>query len=136
MNEELGIAYAITDGVPNMIPQATRMTHQNRSKKKWSSIRLYLKAAHTSQYAKYHLPFKRSEWWGRRFLSLHALTVRVPLVSSAGLFYSGCVEENFPQGCAGTTSLCFYSQLLLITVSVYVFFHLWTWMAINLFWHR
>ena len=38
------------------------MTHQNRSKKKWSSIRSYLKAAHTSQYAKYHLPFKRSEW--------------------------------------------------------------------------
>ena len=135
MNEELGIAYAITDGVPNMIPQAARMTHQNTSRKKWSSIRLYLKAAHTSQYAKYHLPFKRSEWQGRRFLSVRALTVLVLLVSSAGV-YSGCVEEYFPQGCTGTTSLCFYCQLLPITVSVYVFFHLWTWTGINLFWHR
>ncbi|XP_023114639.2 protein preY, mitochondrial-like [Felis catus] len=30
INEELGIAYAIIDGIPNMIPQAARMTHQNK----------------------------------------------------------------------------------------------------------
>ena len=30
INEELGIAYPITDGIPNMIPQAARMTHQNK----------------------------------------------------------------------------------------------------------
>ncbi|KAB0362433.1 hypothetical protein FD754_006589, partial [Muntiacus muntjak] len=41
-----------------------------------------------------------------------------------------------PQGCARTSSLRFYSQLLLVTVSVYVFFHLWTWTGITLFWHR
>uniref|UniRef100_A0A8C6CNP1 Uncharacterized protein n=1 Tax=Moschus moschiferus TaxID=68415 RepID=A0A8C6CNP1_MOSMO len=29
---ELGIAYSITDGIPNMIPQAARMTHQNKKK--------------------------------------------------------------------------------------------------------
>uniref|UniRef100_A0A8D2AMH4 Uncharacterized protein n=1 Tax=Sciurus vulgaris TaxID=55149 RepID=A0A8D2AMH4_SCIVU len=30
INEELGIAYPITDGIPNMIPQAARTTHQNK----------------------------------------------------------------------------------------------------------
>ncbi|VFV37706.1 protein mitochondrial-like [Lynx pardinus] len=30
INEELGIAYPIIDGIPNMIPQAARMTHQNK----------------------------------------------------------------------------------------------------------
>ncbi|XP_019596687.2 protein preY, mitochondrial [Rhinolophus sinicus] len=30
VNEELGIAYPIIDGIPNMIPQAARMTHQNK----------------------------------------------------------------------------------------------------------
>ncbi|KAM7156640.1 protein preY, mitochondrial [Molossus nigricans] len=30
INEELGIAYPIVDGIPNMIPQAARMTHQNK----------------------------------------------------------------------------------------------------------
>uniref|UniRef100_A0A452SLV4 Protein preY, mitochondrial n=1 Tax=Ursus americanus TaxID=9643 RepID=A0A452SLV4_URSAM len=43
INAELGIAYPIFDGVPNMIPQATRMTHQNK-KKKWRRTRSYLKA--------------------------------------------------------------------------------------------
>uniref|UniRef100_A0A7N5JX12 Protein preY, mitochondrial n=1 Tax=Ailuropoda melanoleuca TaxID=9646 RepID=A0A7N5JX12_AILME len=43
INIELGIAYPIFDGVPNMIPQATRTTHQNK-KKKWRRTRSYLKA--------------------------------------------------------------------------------------------
>ncbi|XP_051823684.1 protein preY, mitochondrial [Antechinus flavipes] len=30
INEELGIAYPIIDGIPNMIPQAARMIHQNK----------------------------------------------------------------------------------------------------------
>ncbi|KAM5255231.1 protein preY, mitochondrial [Ctenodactylus gundi] len=30
INEELGIAYPIIDGIPNMIPQAARTTHQNK----------------------------------------------------------------------------------------------------------
>ncbi|KAI5932356.1 protein preY, mitochondrial [Manis javanica] len=30
INEELGIAYPVTDGIPNMIPQAARMTHQKK----------------------------------------------------------------------------------------------------------
>ncbi|XP_060003360.1 protein preY, mitochondrial-like [Lagenorhynchus albirostris] len=30
INEELEIAYPIIDGIPNMIPQAARMTHQNK----------------------------------------------------------------------------------------------------------
>ncbi|XP_032188751.1 protein preY, mitochondrial [Mustela erminea] len=30
INEELGIAYPIIDGIPNMIPQAARMTHQSK----------------------------------------------------------------------------------------------------------
>ena len=30
INEELGVAYSIIDGIPNMIPQAARMTHQNK----------------------------------------------------------------------------------------------------------
>ncbi|XP_058922839.1 phosphatidylinositol N-acetylglucosaminyltransferase subunit Y [Kogia breviceps] len=70
------------------------------------------------------------------FLSLPMLTVLIPLVSLAGLLYSASVEENFPQGCISTTSLCFYSLLLPITIPVYVFFHLWTWMGIKLFRHN
>ncbi|XP_053463022.1 phosphatidylinositol N-acetylglucosaminyltransferase subunit Y-like [Nycticebus coucang] len=70
------------------------------------------------------------------FLSLPTLTVLIPLVSLAGLFYSASVEENFPHGCTSTASLCFYSLLLPITTPVYVFFHLWTWMGIKLFWHN
>ncbi|XP_058403471.1 protein preY, mitochondrial [Diceros bicornis minor] len=31
INEELGIAYPIIDGIPNMIPQAARMTHRNKN---------------------------------------------------------------------------------------------------------
>jgi uncharacterized protein YbaR (Trm112 family) len=30
INEELGIAYPIIDGIPNMIPQAARTTHENK----------------------------------------------------------------------------------------------------------
>ncbi|XP_023565327.1 phosphatidylinositol N-acetylglucosaminyltransferase subunit Y-like [Octodon degus] len=60
------------------------------------------------------------------FLSLPTLTVLIPLISLAGLFYSASVEEGFPQGCTSTASLCFYSLLLSITIPVYVFFHLWT----------
>ncbi|XP_062959222.1 protein preY, mitochondrial [Cynocephalus volans] len=30
INEELGIAYPIIDGIPNMIPQAARMIHQSK----------------------------------------------------------------------------------------------------------
>uniref|UniRef100_A0A8D2AQ94 Protein preY, mitochondrial n=1 Tax=Sciurus vulgaris TaxID=55149 RepID=A0A8D2AQ94_SCIVU len=37
INEELGIAYPIIDGIPNMIPQAARTTHQNKKQKKRSS---------------------------------------------------------------------------------------------------
>ncbi|XP_006886176.1 PREDICTED: phosphatidylinositol N-acetylglucosaminyltransferase subunit Y-like, partial [Elephantulus edwardii] len=70
------------------------------------------------------------------FLSLPTLTVLIPLVSLTGLFYSASVEGNFPQGCTSTTSLCFYSLLLPITIPVYVFFHLWTWMGIKLFRHN
>uniref|UniRef100_A0A8I5TN56 PIGY n=1 Tax=Pongo abelii TaxID=9601 RepID=A0A8I5TN56_PONAB len=70
------------------------------------------------------------------FLSLPTLPVLIPLVSLAGLFHSASVEENFPQGCTSTGSLCFYSLLLPITTLVYVFFHLWTWMVIKLFMHN
>ncbi|XP_068383009.1 phosphatidylinositol N-acetylglucosaminyltransferase subunit Y-like [Eschrichtius robustus] len=57
------------------------------------------------------------------FLSLPTLTVLIPLVSLAGLLYSASV-------------VCFYSLLLLITIPIYVFFHLWTWMGIKLFRHN
>ncbi|XP_056659302.1 phosphatidylinositol N-acetylglucosaminyltransferase subunit Y isoform X2 [Monodelphis domestica] len=70
------------------------------------------------------------------FLSLPTLTVLVPLISLAGLFYSASVDEDFPHGCTSTSSLCFYSLLLPITIPVYVFFHLWTWMGIKLFRHN
>ncbi|KAI4569927.1 hypothetical protein MJT46_007221 [Ovis ammon polii x Ovis aries] len=30
IDEDLGIAYSIIDRIPNMIPQAARMTHQNK----------------------------------------------------------------------------------------------------------
>ncbi|XP_048704610.1 phosphatidylinositol N-acetylglucosaminyltransferase subunit Y isoform X2 [Caretta caretta] len=70
------------------------------------------------------------------FLSLPTLTVLVPLLSLVGLFYSASVDEKFPEGCTSTTSLCFYSLLLPITIPVYVFFHLWTWMGIKLFRHN
>ncbi|KAK1345739.1 hypothetical protein QTO34_008203 [Cnephaeus nilssonii] len=39
------------------------------------------------------------------FLSLPTLTVLIPLISLAGLFYSASVDENFPQGCTSTASL-------------------------------
>ncbi|NXU66058.1 PIGY acetylglucosaminyltransferase, partial [Horornis vulcanius] len=68
--------------------------------------------------------------------SLPTLTVLIPFLSLAGLFYSASVDETFPQGCTSTTSLCFYSLLLPVTVPVYVFFHLWTWMGIKLFRHN
>ncbi|XP_015340034.1 protein preY, mitochondrial [Marmota marmota marmota] len=34
INEELGIAYPIIDGIPNMIPQAARTTQQNKKQEK------------------------------------------------------------------------------------------------------
>ncbi|XP_068939759.1 phosphatidylinositol N-acetylglucosaminyltransferase subunit Y-like [Petaurus breviceps papuanus] len=67
------------------------------------------------------------------FLSLPTLTVLVPLISLAGLFYSAFVDENVPHGCTSTSSLCFYSLLFPIAIWGYVFFHLWTWMGIKLF---
>ncbi|XP_004632084.1 phosphatidylinositol N-acetylglucosaminyltransferase subunit Y isoform X1 [Octodon degus] len=78
------------------------------------------------------------------FLSLPTMTVLIPLISLAGLFYSASVQEDFPQGCTTLSllshlpgpSLCFYSLLLPITIPVYVFFHLWTWMGIKLFRHN
>ncbi|XP_007886022.1 phosphatidylinositol N-acetylglucosaminyltransferase subunit Y [Callorhinchus milii] len=69
-------------------------------------------------------------------LPLSTLTVLVPLLSLAGLLYSAMVDENFPQGCTSTGSVCFYSLLLPITIPVYVFFHLWNWMGIKLFRHN
>ncbi|TEA23137.1 hypothetical protein DBR06_SOUSAS5410071, partial [Sousa chinensis] len=56
-------------------------------------------------------------------LSLSTLTALIPLVPLAGLLYSASV-------------MCLYSLLLLITIPVYVFFHLWTWMGIKLFRHN
>ncbi|XP_066108894.1 phosphatidylinositol N-acetylglucosaminyltransferase subunit Y-like [Saccopteryx bilineata] len=69
------------------------------------------------------------------FLSLPMMTVLIPLVSLAGLFYSASVEENFLLGCTSTTSLCFHSVLLPFTIPIFVFFQLWTWMDIKLFRH-
>ncbi|XP_003782070.1 phosphatidylinositol N-acetylglucosaminyltransferase subunit Y-like [Otolemur garnettii] len=69
------------------------------------------------------------------FLNLPTLTILIPLVSLAGLFYSTSVEENSPHGCTSTVSLCFDSLLLLITIPVCLFFHLWSWLGIKLFWH-
>uniref|UniRef100_A0A8C3WRJ3 Phosphatidylinositol N-acetylglucosaminyltransferase subunit Y n=1 Tax=Catagonus wagneri TaxID=51154 RepID=A0A8C3WRJ3_9CETA len=70
------------------------------------------------------------------FLPLPTPTLLVPLVSLGGLLFSASVEGNFPQGCASTAGLRFYSLLLSVTVPVYVFFHLWTWMGVKLFWHN
>ncbi|XP_021104150.1 phosphatidylinositol N-acetylglucosaminyltransferase subunit Y-like [Heterocephalus glaber] len=70
------------------------------------------------------------------FLSLPTLTVLIPLIFLVGIFYSASVEENFPQGCTSTASLCFYSLLLSISIPVYVFFDFWTWMGIKLFRHN
>ncbi|XP_004412163.1 phosphatidylinositol N-acetylglucosaminyltransferase subunit Y-like [Callorhinus ursinus] len=69
------------------------------------------------------------------FLSLPTVTALIPLVSLAGLL-AASVEENSPQGCTNTTSLCFHGLLLPITIPVSVFFHLWTWMGIKLFRHN
>ncbi|KAG7234313.1 hypothetical protein INR49_005106 [Caranx melampygus] len=57
-------------------------------------------------------------------LSLSMMVGLVPIVSLFGLFYSAAVDENFPQGCTSSSSLCFYSLLLPVTIPVYVFFHL------------
>ncbi|XP_056424599.1 phosphatidylinositol N-acetylglucosaminyltransferase subunit Y [Hyla sarda] len=70
------------------------------------------------------------------FLSLSTLTVLVPLLSLSGIFYSASVDDEFPKGCTSTASVCFYSLLLPITLPVYVFFHLWTWMGLKLFRHN
>lgn len=34
INEELGIAYPIIDGIPNMIPQEARMIHKSQATEK------------------------------------------------------------------------------------------------------
>ncbi|CAL8262407.1 unnamed protein product [Merluccius merluccius] len=68
--------------------------------------------------------------------SLSNLVVLIPIVSLCGLFMSAAVDENFPQGCTSSSSLCFYSLLLPVTIPVYVFFHLWSWMGIKLFRHN
>ena len=68
--------------------------------------------------------------------SLSMMVGLVPIVSLIGLFYSAAVDENFPQGCTSSNSLCFYSLLLPVTIPVYVFFHLWSWMGIKLFRHN
>ncbi|XP_053462125.1 phosphatidylinositol N-acetylglucosaminyltransferase subunit Y-like [Nycticebus coucang] len=73
---------------------------------------------------------------GEECLSLPTLTVLIPLITVAGLFYSASVEENFPHGCTSPASLYFDSLLLPITLPAYMFFHLWTWMVIKLFWHN
>ncbi|XP_048401630.1 phosphatidylinositol N-acetylglucosaminyltransferase subunit Y-like [Stegostoma tigrinum] len=67
---------------------------------------------------------------------LSTLTVLVPLFSLAGLLYSAAFDKDFPQGCTSMASLCFYSLLLPITIPVFVFFHLWSWMGIKLFRHN
>ncbi|KAL4613522.1 phosphatidylinositol N-acetylglucosaminyltransferase subunit Y [Arapaima gigas] len=68
--------------------------------------------------------------------SLSTVTVLVPIISLFGLLYSASVDKNFPQGCTSTSSICFYSLLLPVTIPVYVFFHLWKWMGIKLFRHN
>ncbi|XP_046890971.1 phosphatidylinositol N-acetylglucosaminyltransferase subunit Y [Hypomesus transpacificus] len=68
--------------------------------------------------------------------SLSTVTVLIPVVSLCGLFYSATVDESFPEGCTSTSSLCFYSLLLPVTIPVYVFFHLWKWIGIKLFRHN
>ncbi|XP_069599522.1 phosphatidylinositol N-acetylglucosaminyltransferase subunit Y [Ranitomeya imitator] len=70
------------------------------------------------------------------FLSLPTLTVLVPLLSLSGILYSASVDADFPKGCTSMSSVCFYSLLLPITLPVYVFFHLWTWMGLKLFRHN
>ncbi|XP_010221568.1 PREDICTED: phosphatidylinositol N-acetylglucosaminyltransferase subunit Y [Tinamus guttatus] len=67
---------------------------------------------------------------------LPTLSVLVPLLALAGLLYSASTDESFPRGCTSTSSLCFYSLLLPVTIPVYIFFHLWTWMGIKLFRHN
>ncbi|KAF5897963.1 phosphatidylinositol N-acetylglucosaminyltransferase subunit Y [Clarias magur] len=67
---------------------------------------------------------------------LSTVTVLIPVLSLCGLLYSSTVDENFPQGCTDTTSVCFYSLLLPVTIPVYVFFHLWKWMGLKLFRHN
>ncbi|XP_074061102.1 phosphatidylinositol N-acetylglucosaminyltransferase subunit Y-like [Macrotis lagotis] len=67
------------------------------------------------------------------FLSLPTLTVLVLLISLAGLFYSASTNEHFSHSCTSTSSLCCKSLLLPMTIPLYVFFHLWTWMGIKLF---
>lgn len=68
------------------------------------------------------------------FLSLFFWTNPVVLFSLVGLFTLPSVKDTphrliFPQGCTNTSSLRFYALLL----TVYVFFHLWSWMTLKLF---
>ncbi|XP_008309461.1 protein preY, mitochondrial isoform X2 [Cynoglossus semilaevis] len=68
--------------------------------------------------------------------SLSLMVGLVPLLSLCGLLYSAAVDQNFPAGCSDGRSVCFYSLLLPVTLPVYVFFHLWSWMGIKLFRHN
>ncbi|XP_061630356.1 phosphatidylinositol N-acetylglucosaminyltransferase subunit Y-like [Phyllopteryx taeniolatus] len=68
--------------------------------------------------------------------SLSVMVGLVPVVSIFGLFYSAAMDPNFPQGCTSSNNLCFYSLLLPVTIPVYVFFRLWSWMGIKLFRHN
>ena len=69
-------------------------------------------------------------------VTLSTLTILIPVISLLGLLCSATMDENFPQGCTSTGSLCFYSLLLPVTIPVYVFFHLWKWMGLKLFRHN
>ncbi|CAN9498617.1 unnamed protein product [Ophioblennius macclurei] len=69
-------------------------------------------------------------------LSLALLAGLVPFLSLLGLVLSAVLDQDFPQGCTSSSSLCFYSLLLPLCVPVYVFFHLWTWMGLKLFRHN
>ncbi|XP_058502424.1 phosphatidylinositol N-acetylglucosaminyltransferase subunit Y-like [Solea solea] len=68
--------------------------------------------------------------------SLSMMVGLVPVVSLCGLFFSAAVDDDFPEGCSSSSSVCFYSLLLPLTVPVYVFFHLWSWMGLKLFRHN
>ncbi|XP_029952158.1 phosphatidylinositol N-acetylglucosaminyltransferase subunit Y-like [Salarias fasciatus] len=69
-------------------------------------------------------------------LSLSLVVGLVPFVSLLGLLFSAALDQDFPQGCTSSSSLCFYSLLLPVSVPVYVFFHLWGWMGLKLFRHN
>ncbi|CAB1420167.1 unnamed protein product [Pleuronectes platessa] len=111
INEELGIAYPILDGIPNMIPQEARLLQKDASTADGvQPVCEHVLSVHDGGTGPHRVPL--------RFVLL------------------GAVDENFPQGCTSSSSLCFYSLLLPVTIPVYVFFHLWSWIGIKLFRHN